>query len=213
MWVTEATMARSKKVYWIVVFDQGRHVVDIRLPRARNINEAAGEVRAVAAEYPGAKIDIYTGDDNDPRNYVVTERSQRLRETKEGSAMRASDVRSYGSGKFYTILDSYVYDATNHGGADEEESYEDGGGWYGLVNAGPETTKFVMELADDGGEPLNDDEVAELRSVEKGGIILFERSDGIVETEWFTSKAALDNAWAAIVAHFDEIRAEQEDEG
>ena len=42
-------------------------------------------------------------------------------------------IRAYGPGKFYTVLDSYAFGVTLDGGADEEESYPEGGGWYGLL--------------------------------------------------------------------------------
>jgi hypothetical protein len=121
--------------------------------------------------------------------------------------------RSYGPGKFYTIVDSHVYTMTNDGGADEEESYPEGGGWYGLIRFDKGTVDRLIEIAQEEGDTLTVEELNELHKTEAGGggVILFERSDGIVEADWFESEKALDKAWAHIVAEFDDMRSEEED--
>ena len=44
------------------------------------------------------------------------------------------EIRSYGPGKFSTILDSYVYSVSLDGGCDEEEgSVDECGAWYGIM--------------------------------------------------------------------------------
>jgi hypothetical protein len=105
--------------------------------------------------------------------------------------------RSYGPGKFYTIVDSYVYEMTLDGGADEEESYEYGGGWYGLVWIDEATRRRIHEIAAEHGDHLTAEEDRALSKAK--AVILFERSDGIVESEWFTSQRAALDAWAEIV--------------
>lgn len=117
--------------------------------------------------------------------------------------------RSYGPGKFSTILDSYVYELTLDGGADEEESYPEGGGWYGLVRVDSATRRRVVEIAREHGDDLTPEEEEELGRAQ--AVILFERSDGLVESEWFTSARKAEKAWREIVAEFDAMRAEYEE--
>lgn len=114
------------------------------------------------------------------------------------------EIRPYGPGKFSTILDSYVHALTLDGGADEEESYPDGGGWYGLLR-GP----FEYESEHDRPR-LNAAEISELTG--SIGVILYERSDGIVESEWFETSEALESAWAHVQDEFADVRAEELDE-
>jgi hypothetical protein len=91
-----------------------------------------------------------------------------------------------GPGKFSTEADRLLYEASLDGGADDEVSVGDGGGWYGLM-AGS---------------------LADIHPGLKGtgGAIIFERSDGIVEVEYF--KKAADAR-----AEFEEIQKEFEPEG
>lgn len=75
---------------------------------------------------------------------------------------------------------SYTRGLYEEGFPDEEASYPEGGGWYGLWHIDTEDRVKWPDL--------------------KGvvGVILFERSDGFVENETFSSKAALEKAWARI---------------
>lgn len=106
-----------------------------------------------------------------------------------------SDIRSYGPGKFYTILDSYIYKMTLDGGADEEAGYEEGGGWYGLVHLAG-AVKRLQEIAAENHDKLTRDEIKELRN--NVGVILFERSDGTVESAWYDSKKKLAADWKQV---------------
>ena len=47
--------------------------------------------------------------------------------------MAKKGIRPYGPGKYGKIIDGYAHDVALDGGLDEEESYPDGGGWYGLL--------------------------------------------------------------------------------
>jgi hypothetical protein len=118
-----------------------------------------------------------------------------------------NDVRSYGPGKFYTILDGYVYEMTLDGGADEEASYEEGGGWYGLVSLDKSAVARAQELAAEQNDRLTAAELEQLRT--NVGVILFERTDGIVESDWFLSKKKLAAAWKRVE---DDVASTYEDE-
>jgi hypothetical protein len=107
----------------------------------------------------------------------------------------ASGIRSYGPGKFSTILDSIAFEE----GVDEEESYEEGGGWYGLLRLDDAARDNICENAK---EPLTEEEEAQLD--ESVAVIFFERSDGIVEAEWFEDDDEAEDRWAEIQEEFEE---------
>jgi len=111
-----------------------------------------------------------------------------------------------GPGKFSTNLDAYAYELTTDGGADEEASYGEGNGWYGLIWINPSTRKSIQKIAaDDVALDEDDDEVLN----GSGAVILFERSDGIVEADWFDDQDKAEKAWAAILA---DTEGEEDDE-
>jgi hypothetical protein len=87
--------------------------------------------------------------------------------------------RSEGLGKFQGEP-PYTRGLYTEGSPDEEASYPDGGGWYGLWHIGAKDRAKWPDL----------DGVV--------GVILYERSDGFVENETFSSKSALEKAWARI---------------
>src|SRR5579872_2906776 len=88
---------------------------------------------------------------------------------------RETGIRSYGPGKFYTILDSYAYEL----GPDREAGdSSEGAGWYGLLYFhGPQQLKAFEDLAKSHNDTLTRDEKAEVKN--SVGMILFERTDGI----------------------------------
>lgn len=106
-----------------------------------------------------------------------------------------------GPGKFSTDLHQALYDETLHGGADEEASYHDGGGWFGLLR-GPLKGPEFRALRD----ALDDDELHEARTA--AGWIIFERSDGIVEVDAYETKRQLEKAWEEILATVEEYEEE-----
>jgi hypothetical protein len=64
----------------------------------------------------------------------------------------AKGIRSYGPGKFYTILDGYAYEV-GLDGFDEEESYPDGGGSYGLLRLDDSAREAISKTAADNEDP------------------------------------------------------------
>lgn len=120
-------------------------------------------------------------------------------------------IRSYGPGKFYTIVDSYVFGVTLDGGADEEATYpQEGSGWFGLVWLDAPTCQAIVSNAEADGDPLTDEEVEQLETHK--AVILFERSDGIVEADWFDNKAAAEAAWAEVLVDTEGDEEDEEDE-
>jgi hypothetical protein len=104
----------------------------------------------------------------------------------------AKGIRSYGPGKFYTILDGYAYEI----GFDEEESYPEGGGSYGLLRLDDSAREAISKAAADNEDQLTKEEEDQLD--DSKAIIFFERSDGIVEAEWFSDLEEAEAEWEAI---------------
>lgn len=121
----------------------------------------------------------------------------------------AKGIRSYGPGKFSTVLDSYLYALTLDGGADEEAFYEDGGG-YLLMFITPDTAGGVAEIASERDDALTEDELAFLRTAE--AVILFERSDGIVESSWYEDAKEAQKNWEEIEQEVSSEEYADEDE-
>ena len=112
-------------------------------------------------------------------------------------------------GKFDNNLDSYAHGVTMDGGVDEELSLPDGGGWYGLILLDDDTRKAIRKAAEE-HVALDEDEDACLD--ESAAVILFERSDGIVEADWFDDKEDAEGAWEEIEEEFEEEEEEHEEE-
>jgi len=115
------------------------------------------------------------------------------------------DIRTYGPGKFNTILDSYVYQVSLDGGCDDEIGSVDEGGWFGLMRNGHTIFKDHDPLL----ETLNEAEREKLTS--SAGVILSEDSNGFLSVDYFNTDAELDEAWDRIVSDHEDI--ETEDEG
>ena len=116
-------------------------------------------------------------------------------------------IRSYGPGKFHTILDSYAHEVAIDG-IDEEESYPDGGGWYGLLWLDESARDAVVDTAiDQYRDKLTSEETKLLNSAK--AIIFFERSDGIVEAKWFYNKKEAKEDWAKIQEEFEEMEGDE----
>ncbi len=115
------------------------------------------------------------------------------------AAEQADGIRSYGPGKFNTILDSYVYSVSLDGGTDDElGSVSENGRWYGLMRHG----RTIFRDHDPLLETLNETEQDMLTSA--AGVILTEDSQGFVYVEYFETTETLDAVWSAIVAEFDD---------
>ena len=107
----------------------------------------------------------------------------------------SDEIRPYGTGKFDTMLDAYVYAVSLDGGTDAEcGSVHETGHWYGLMRHG----HTIFRDHDPFQEPLNDAERDLLLS--SAGCILSEDSQGFVSVEYFDTAAELDDAWAEIEA-------------
>ncbi len=119
----------------------------------------------------------------------------------------AKGIRSYGPGKFSTIIDGYAFDV-GLDGIDEEESYPDGGGWYGLLMLDKQSREAICQAAHYAEDELTQDEEDQLE--DSAAIIFFERSDGIVETDWFDKREEALDEWADIQKEFDEMEGDEE---
>ena len=105
-------------------------------------------------------------------------------------------IRSYGPGKFHTIIDSHAYEMMALDGIDEEISIEGGGWYYGFMMLGADGAERIKEIAEEAKEPLTEDEENFLR--QQAAVIFFERSDGIVETTWYNDELAAKQDWEEI---------------
>jgi hypothetical protein len=105
----------------------------------------------------------------------------------------ANEIRSYGPGKFNTILDAYVYGVSLDGGCDDELS---GYGWYGLMRHG----RTIFKDHDPLLESLNEAEQDQLTSA--AGVILHEDLQGFVYVTYYDTIEALDADWDAIQADY-----------
>lgn len=129
-------------------------------------------------------------------------------------ARRDEGIRSYGPGKFATILDSHAFTVTLDGGADEEATYpQEGSGWYGLLWIDKDTINRVHEIAAEEKDNLTEEEEDLLD--DSAAVIFFERSDGIVEADWFDNKREAEEEWANILVDTegDEDEDEEDEEG
>jgi len=119
--------------------------------------------------------------------------------------MMPKGIRPYGPGKFNTLLDSYASTVTLDGGADEE-AHTEGSGYYGFVRLDHSFRGAVRDAAEENNDDLTP---AELTMLDTAVAIIFhERTDGIVESDWFDNMDDADEQWAAIE---EEVNAEYED--
>ena len=138
---------------------------------------------------------------------VYGEGAREVREARETAAEKG--IRSYGPGKFDSIIDSYAYDV-GIDGIDEEVSIEDGGGWYGLLMLDKPAREAISQAAHNAEDELTDEEEDLL--ADSAAIVFHERSDGIVEVDWFDDKKAADDEWDAIQEEIEEEEEEEEEE-
>lgn len=109
----------------------------------------------------------------------------------------AKGIRSYGPGKFSTILDSYMYDLSLDG-VDEEVGSVDEGGWYGFLEIDQAAIDRIREEGVDGLTKEEEDLLAA-----SAAVVLFERTDGVVEVEWYDSMQEAEDAWSEIEEEFE----------
>jgi predicted nucleic acid-binding OB-fold protein len=121
--------------------------------------------------------------------------------------------RSYGPGKYDSIVDSYVHALDSEGWGDEEIGDVQDFGWYGLM--GPAEAGFLLEpdavprIAREEKDELTLEERKELRDVI--GVIIEENDQGFVGVTYFTSKTKLKKAWEKLAADAEEFYQEQEE--
>lgn len=112
-----------------------------------------------------------------------------------------SGWRSYGPGKFDSMVDSFLW-----GEGDEEVGDVEGPGYFILL------TGDLVTVAEAGaaeqGEELNEDERAEL--AESKGVIMSEDSQGFVSATYYDTAAEARKEWKGIE---EEVGGFYEDEG
>ena len=110
-------------------------------------------------------------------------------------------IRSYGPGKFSTVLDAYVYSVSLDGGADEDCTINDS--WYGLMRNG----RTLFRDHDPLLETLNEAEQEHLTS--SVGVLIHEDSQGFVYITYFRDEGRMEGVWNDILAEAE--TAEEED--
>ncbi len=115
-------------------------------------------------------------------------------------------IRSYGPGKFSTILDAYVYGVSLDGCCDDEISTDGMNGWFGLMRNG----RTIFKDHDPMLETLNDAEQEQLTSC--AGVIVAESSDGFVDVTYYDTDEDLNAAWEALQFEYEESGEESEDD-
>lgn len=111
----------------------------------------------------------------------------------------SNGIRSYGPGKFSTILDSYVYQVSLDGNCDEETGSSDCGSWYGLMRNG----RTIFQDHDPLLESLNEDEQAQLTGC--AGVIIREDSDGFVCVSYCESDEDLNGEWGQALVNTKDV--------
>lgn len=114
-------------------------------------------------------------------------------------------LRTYGPGKFNTVLDSVVYQLTSEGCDEETGSVSVTGVWYGLLRGA------LKESLYPGSKELNDEELAFLEA-HKAGAIVSENDQGFVSVEYFKSAEEMNSAWSEIVSETETDDEDDEDE-
>jgi hypothetical protein len=167
--------------------------------------DCAGVINRTRAAKPEEYASLKRELEGEPFNYKlkVVERmsrsmiDQRKREASRPVAARDNgDGGSYGPGKFSTMLDSYAY-GLSMDGVDEEAGSTDTGGWYGLIWLDEAGKKAIAKLASDDEKPLTSEEADLLKSAQ--AVVFYERTDGIVETEWYERQSEAQENWDRIV--------------
>ncbi len=105
----------------------------------------------------------------------------------------STGIRTYGPGKFDTILDSYVYSVSLDGTCEECGSV-DTGRWYGMMRGSLSLSH--ADSRDSDYFDLNSAERAELTRY--AGVIVSEDSQGFVSVEYYETVEELGEAWALI---------------
>lgn len=119
----------------------------------------------------------------------------------------ATTLRSYGPGKFNTVLDAYVYEATLDG-PDEQCGDVETIGWYGLLR-GPIEAGSLGKLDWDTEGGLTHAEALWLADNAKAGVIVYENSQGFVSVDYINDRGVLAIRWDAIERGVEAYEEEQ----
>lgn len=112
-----------------------------------------------------------------------------------------AEIRSYGPGKFNTLIDEAVHGLSLEG--TDEELSEEGFGYRALLRA--DTLAEAVPFAK---TPLNPEEVEFLTN--QIGAILTETSDGHITVDYYEDQEGLTAAWAQVREDFDAFVGEDE---
>lgn len=111
--------------------------------------------------------------------------------------------RSEGPGKFEAslVIDEVAYELALCG-CDEQESHDNGGGWYGLLRGPFRSEGSFVDITPTmiAKHELTKDELDCLASVR--GCIIWEDSQGFVDVEWYTNKRTMERAWKRVERSF-----------
>lgn len=128
--------------------------------------------------------------------------------------------RSYGPGKFNSIVDSYVYALSLEGWGDEEVGDVQDFGNYVIIASDPKSSSVsspgflldrdaVPRIAREEKDELTREEIRELEGVV--GVIISENDQGLVSVDYFEFRNKLWKAWEEIKAEAEEFYEEQEE--
>jgi hypothetical protein len=122
----------------------------------------------------------------------------------------ATGIRSYGPGKFNYVMEEYVYEACLNQGTPDEEISHEGFGWYALLVLDASARRFIREIAEDADDELTRDEDELLDDSE--ALILHERSDGIVEVDWYDHASEAHKVWEGLEEELADDEDDEDDE-
>jgi hypothetical protein len=117
--------------------------------------------------------------------------------------------RSYGPGKFDSMVDSFLWSAALDGSWEDEQVGEsEGFGYYSLV------VGDIAAMAEHGAEETGDDITPDERDELKGtaAVIMSENSQGFVGVDYFDTEKDARKAWADIEEAYNEFESEGDDE-
>jgi hypothetical protein len=128
---------------------------------------------------------------------------RRRRNNPEGGGWR-----SYGPGKFDSMVDSFIFQA-GLDGLDEETGDVQGPGWFGLAVGN------ILKMAEDGAKEQDDELTPDERDelADTAAVILSESDQGFVSVEYFDTAAEAREKWKEIEEEVSGFFDEDEDGG
>lgn len=133
-------------------------------------------------------------------------RSVKIRKTASRRGEKG-DIRSYGPGKYDSIIDGYVHGLSldSGDGLGDVEHF----GYYSAVDLGRSVLHDIEKEAAESGDLLTTAEKNLIRG--SAGAILEENSQGFVRVEYYPTKRALEKAWARIEKEYEKFEDEYGD--